>query len=181
MANPAVSLPAGLRPGPMVSTFLQAPLTIPDNGICPFRFRPWLSSLSLPSRHVTQVLTGIHPARRRFALRLVPASRWDVLSAQRPSADMGPPTAQSHFASDRRYRLEGGMRCLLETFQTAMSNPSSKRNANRRTARPVRRCAVHFHQSRRNVMRALPASLGSLAARNEQCNTPQMSAACAVN
>jgi hypothetical protein len=56
----------------------------------------------------------MHPAAAWFAHQLVPASRVGVVSAQRPSATLGPPSAQSPFASRRCYRPEEGMVCLLE-------------------------------------------------------------------
>ena len=98
----------------MVSTFLQAPLRSRKAGFPRSGSDLGMSSLSLSSRRVAQVLAGIHPTERWFTHRLVPASRCGVLSAQSPSATLGPPSAQSHFASGRRYRLEGDMCCLLE-------------------------------------------------------------------
>lgn len=98
----------------MVSTFLQAPLRSRKAGFPRSGSDLGLSSLSLPSRRVAQVLAGIHRAQRWFTHRLVPASRCDVLSAQSPSANLGPPSAQSPFASRRRYRCEGDIVCLLE-------------------------------------------------------------------
>ena len=49
----------------------------------------------------------MHPAGGWFAHQLVPASRVGFVSAQCPSTTLGPPSAQSPFASRRRYRREG--------------------------------------------------------------------------
>jgi len=138
----------------MVSTFLQAPLRSRKAGFPRSGSDLGLSSKSLPSRRLAQAPAGIHPAMRWFAHRLVPALRFGVPSAQSPSAIRGPPSAQSPFAPSRRYRVDGGIECLLEeSYPFVVARTGS-------CARPVALRAASAWPRARGPCRLLPAPAG---------------------
>ena len=113
MASPSVSRWSSVRL-PIATTFPQAPLRSRTVGFPQPGSDLGFPSWAFPDSRRSSS-TDIHTPRPRwFTYELVPRFEGSLFPTQCPSATLGPPSAQSPFASQRCYRREEGMCCLLE-------------------------------------------------------------------
>jgi hypothetical protein len=111
------------------------------------------AGLSAPRGNLS---TGIHtPLSRRFTYQLVLLSKTGyypvLLSGNQTPLVSEPPSAQSPFASRRRYRCEGGVQRLLEGhYPFIIAHTDS-------CARPLRSLHPWFHPLIQGLCRLLPA------------------------
>jgi hypothetical protein len=86
-----------------------SPPTIPDGGISPVRFWPWLSPRRLPAGSETLRLTPSAPRTAAVCCEARPPIKGPATPARCLGPTPGPPGAQSPFARGRRYRPRRGV------------------------------------------------------------------------